>query len=184
MSAKFSNPHNIFIGTDALNHGSMQEIENNICNDVINNGRTFLYKVTPLYRFKMDIIPIGVLFEYETIDKKEKISHCKFCFNIEKGYKINYYDGSDMKFEDIDKRENGPIMEVKNKSVISKKNNTYKNYYVDVRNKIFHLVFDEKEKCEVLKNVKIKYIQEVTGAPTEITAKDFEICEKCNNKGE
>lgn len=180
LSARFSNPHNIFIGTDDLNHGSMQEIENNICDEVINNGRTFLYKVTPLYNFKNDIIPIGVLFEYETIDEKEKITHCKFCFNIEKGYTINYYDGSSMRFEEVDKRENEIIKKVENKSIASKETNIYKNYYVDVRNKVFHLVFDEKEKCEGLKNVKIKYIQEVTGKPEEIIAKKFKICEKCN----
>ena len=180
LSARFSSPHNIFIGTDTLNHGAMGDIEDDICDEVTNNNRIFLYKVTPLYRFKNDIVPIGVLFEYETIDKEEKIAHCKFCFNVEKGYKINYYDGSNIKFENIDKRDENLTKEVYESSIVSKTTNTYKNYYVDVRTKIFHLIFDEKEKCEELKYVRRKYIQEITGNPNEIYSKNFELCEKCN----
>ena len=187
LSARFSNPHNIFIGTDTLNHGAMKDIEDDICREILNNERVFLYKVTPIYMFRNDIIPIGVLFEYETIDKKEKILHCKFCFNIEKGKKINYYNGSNIKFENVEKREDNTIKEVNNKSIVSKQTNTYKNYYVDIRTKIFHVIYDEKEKCEELKGVRKKYIQEVTGYEEAILSnkdKKFKICKKCKKKFE
>lgn len=187
LSAKFSNPHNIFIGTDTLNHGSMKGIEDDICREILNNDRIFLYKVTPIYMFRNDIIPIGVLFEYETIDKKEKIIHCKFCFNIEKGKKINYYNGSNINFENVEKREDNTIKEVNAKSLVSKQTNTYKNYYVDIRAKIFHVIYDEKEKCEDLKGVRKKYIQEVTGDEESILSdkdKNFKICRKCKKKFE
>ena len=179
LSARFSSPHNIFIGTDTLNHGSMNEIEKFICNKVTIDGRIFLYKVTPIYMFKNDIIPIGVLFEYETIDRKTKIAGCKFCFNVEEGYKINYYDGSDIKIENVNKREKDIIKEVYEKSTDAKKDNEYKNFYIDIRTKTFHLIYDEKEKCEDLKSIRRKYIQETTAKLEAILKNnEFKVCQK------
>ena len=163
----------------------MKDIEDDICKKIKNNDRIFLYKVTPIYMLKNDIIPIGVLFEYETIDKKEKIVHCKFCFNIEKEHKINYYNGEDIKFEDIEKRKEDRIKKIETKLSVSKENSKYKNYYVDVRTKTFHVIYDEREKCEDLKGVRRKYIQEVTGDENAIlNTKDeeFKICQKCKEK--
>lgn len=99
-----------------------------------------------------------------------------------KGKKINYYNGDNIKFEDIEKREEDIIKEIKEKSYVSKGNNKYKNYYVDIRKKVFHVIYSEKEKCEDLKGVRHKYIQEVTGDENAILDKDFNICQMCKAK--
>ena len=53
-----------------------------------------IYKVTPVYKFKEDVVPIGVLIEVDAINDSENFHKCRFCYNIQDGYKINYYDGS------------------------------------------------------------------------------------------
>ena len=147
----------------------MKTIENKIVKKVEDNNRKILYKVTPLYMFKRDIVPFGVLFEYESIDKKEKIKSCKFCYNIQKNHKIQISD------EDI-------IKKLQNKSNVSSKGKDYKNYYLNIKDNVFHLNYDDIEKCEELKGIPIKYIQEVTGKKEEIIVnEDFSICKKCEN---
>ena len=183
LSARFSTPHNIFIGTDTLNHGAMYDIENEIYNEVSTNNRMFLYKVTPVYMFKNDIVPIGLIYEYETIDKEDKISHCKFCYNVEKGFKINYYDGGIKRIEETEIRDDTITKEVEEPSKALHKENKYQNYYINVKDKKFHLVYDEKEKCKELKYVRRKYIQETTANYAEIIQnKNFSICSKCIKK--
>ena len=183
LSARFSTPHNIFIGTDTLNHGAMYDIENEIYNEVSTNNRMFLYKVTPVYMFKNDIVPIGLIFEYETIDKEDKISHCKFCYNVEKGFKINYYDGGIKRIEETEIRDDTITKEVEEPSKALHKENKYQNYYINVKDKKFHLVYDEKEKCKELKYVRRKYIQETTANYAEIIQnKNFSNCSKCIKK--
>lgn len=183
LSAKFSDYNNIFIGTENLNTGAMKKIENDIVSKIEQDDRKIIYKVTPVYMFKKDIVPFGVLFEYETIDKKEKIYGCKFCYNIQRNHKINYFDGSNRKIENIPMKNEDNLDKPKNKSIISSERKQYKNYYLNIKNNSFHLVYDEKEKCEDLKGLQIKYIQEVTGKKEEILANDsFSICKKCEKK--
>ena len=79
----------------------MFDIEEEIYNEVSNNNRMFIYKVTPIYMFKNDIVPIGIIFEYETIDKGDKISHCKFCYNIEKGRTLNIVFDEHFRISDV-----------------------------------------------------------------------------------
>ena len=181
LSARFSDFNNIFIGTKKLNHSMMYRIEKSI-EDIVVENRKILYKVTPLYMFKMDIVPMGVLFEYESIDKKEKILGCKFCYNVQPNHKINYFDGSNVKIENIQIPEKDEWVEQKNNSIVSS-DKTAKNYYLNIKTNVFHLVYDEKEKCEDLKGVAIKFIQEVTGVKEDILkGTEFKICKKCEKK--
>lgn len=182
LSAKFADVNNIFIGTEDLNTGAMKKIENDIVDIIEQNKRKILYKVTPLYMFKKDIIPFGILFEYETIDKKEKIYCCKFCYNIQKNHKINYFDGSDRKIENILIENNNDLNKIQNKSKVSSKRKQYKNYYLNIKDNVFHLVYDEKEKCVKLKGIPTKFIQEVTGKKEDILVKGFSICKECERK--
>lgn len=114
LSAKKEDTNNIFIGTKYLNKITMKNIENNLYYDIKKNNRIYLYKVTPMYKFKEDIVPLGVLLETETIDKYEKKQICKFCYNIQNGKKINYYDGSNKPIEKVYGRRE-PIKEIKNR---------------------------------------------------------------------
>ena len=83
LSAKNADENNIFIGTEYLNKTTMKSVENDIYNYIKKDKRIFIYKVTPKYKKKNDIVPFGVLIEAETIDEKEKISRCRFCYNIQ-----------------------------------------------------------------------------------------------------
>ncbi len=186
LSAKFSDFNNIFIGTQNLNTNSMKDIESEVLKLVKNDGRTILYKVSPLYMFERDIIPFGVLFEYKSIDKKEEICGCKFCYNIQKDYKINYFDGSNKSIDNISMENVNQVKKPEVESKVSSYKKEYKNYYLNIKTNVFHIVYDEKEKCEELKGVQIKYIQEVTGSKDEvksarckITGTKFKICKKC-----
>lgn len=61
-------------------------------------------------------------------------------------------------------------------------NMKHKNFYIDVRTKTFHLIYDEKEKCEDLKGIKRKYIQETTAKFEAIlNNNEFMVCQKCNS---
>ena len=180
LSAKFSDFNNIFIGTQKLNNGAMNNIEEDIVKKVKSENRKILYKVIPLYMFKKDIVPFGVLFEYESIDNKDKILGCKFCYNIQPNHRINYFDGSSIRIEDIVIPQKDEWEKIESKSIVSSKRKKYKNYYLNIKTKVFHLIFDEKEKCEDLKGIATKFIQEVTGDKEEILSnKEFKICKKC-----
>lgn len=183
LSARFSDYNNVFIGTQHLNTISMKSIEDEIVKLAESENRKILYKVTPLYMFEKDIVPFGVLLEYESIDNKDKINGCQFCYNIQPNHKINYFDGSNMKIEDIQMPEVEAWKEHENKSKVSSIKKERKNYYLNTKTNVFHLIYNEKEKCEDLKGVAIKFIQEVTGKREEILQNDkFKLCEKCEMK--
>ncbi len=175
LSAKNANENNIFIGTEYLNKTTMKNIETEIYNYIKKDKRIFLYKVTPQYKFKEDIIPLGILIEAETIDNKEKISICRFCYNIQKGIKINYYDGSNMPIESTYGKRKANIRE--SKIVLkNKENNKYKDYEINIKTKTFHL---KSKHCSYINNVNPKYIQETKAYEEDIINRGFKLCKKC-----
>ncbi len=182
LSAKRADPNNIFIGTEYLNQITMKRIENKIYRDVKKNKRVYLYKVTPKYKFKEDIVPIGVLIEAETIDDLKKKQLCKFCYNIQKGIKINYYDGGNKPIEEVyGKRENTAILKKKRK--VNDEDNKYREYSINIRTKTFHLL---TKNCSYIRDIEPKYIQETKASREGIKAKGYKLCKKCTkikNKG-
>ena len=175
LSAKNLNPNNLFIGTEYLNQITMKSVEKELHDRITQNGRTYLYKVTPIY-FKKDTVPYGVLMEAETInDNLEKDQFCRFCYNIQDGVKINYYDGGNEPIEKV----YGTLEESKLKIVKERneENNKYKNYSINVRTSTFHLM---SKNCCSIKNIEKKYIQETRAAEDEILSKGFKLCKRCN----
>ena len=71
---------------------------------------------------------------------------------------------------------------IQDKSNVSSKRKQYKNYYLNIKDNSFHLVYDEKEKCEKLKGIQTKFIQEVTGKKEDILDNNFTICKECERK--
>ncbi len=173
LSAKKANPVNLFIGTDYLNKKTMKKIEKEIYDYVKDYKRTFLYKVTLKYKYKEDVVPIGILIEAETIDSSEKIYICRFCYNIQEGTKINYYDGSDIPIEESYGKR---ITKIKTTRQSNEKNNKYKEYDINVKTKTFHL---SSKECSAIKNLEPKYIQETKAYEKEILSKEFKLCKKC-----
>lgn len=183
LSAKNADENNIFIGTHYLNHTSMRNVEKLLYSKVKNNNRAYVYKVTPQYaeNFDNDTIPIGVLMEAETIDNLEKDQFCRFCYNIQKGIKINYYDGSNKPIEKVYGTLN--TWKLKEKSERNDVDNKFRDYFIDIRTNTFHL---QSKNCNELKNVELKYIQETRANIYDVInitnaddTKKFKICEKC-----
>ena len=175
LSAKALNPHNMFIGTAYMNQITMKGVEKELYDRITKNGRTYLYKVTPVY-FKKDTVPYGILMEAETInDDLEKDHFCRFCYNVQDGVKINYYNGGNEPIEKV----YGTLEEPKLKTTKERneENNKYKNYSINIKTSTFHLM---SKNCCSIKNVEKKYIQETRAAEDEITAKGFKLCKRCN----
>ena len=176
LSAKNAIPDNIFIGTEYLNKITMKSVETELYNDIKDNNRVYLYKVTPKYKQKEDVVPFGILIEAETIDNGEKKQLCKFCYNIQAGIKINYYDGSNNPIEEVyGKREE---YKIKTRIPKDENNNKYKEYSINVKTKMFHLF---SKKCGYIKNVEPKYIQETKAFEEDIINRGFKLCKKCTN---
>lgn len=91
LSAKLANPNNIFIGTIKLNKSYMKKVENEIAKYIKDHSVKVLYKVTVKYK-STNQIPIGILIEAQSLD--DDFSICRFCYNIQKGTKFNYSDGT------------------------------------------------------------------------------------------
>ena len=176
LSARRANIDNLFIGTDYLNQKTMKNVEMQIYNYVKKDNRVFLYKVTPKYKFKEDVVPIGILIEAETIDDFEKICICKFCYNIKSGIKINYYDGSNIPIEEAYGKR---VTKHKTKYKKSDENNKYKEYKINVKTKTFHLL---SENCGYIQNIEPKYIQETKAYEKDILKKGYKLCKKCTIK--
>lgn len=178
LSAKNADYNNIFIGTSYMNQITMKSVEDELYKKVKENNRMYLYKVTPKYKFKEDTVPIGILIEAETIDDLEKDYMCRFCYNIQKGVKINYYDGSSKPIEDV--YNTLEVQGLKKDTDKNEENNKYKNYSIDIRSLTFHL---SSKNCSLIKNVDQKYIQETRACKDDIISKSekgYKLCEKCN----
>ena len=164
LSAKRADPNNIFIGTEYLNKITMKSIENEIYRDVKEKKRIYLYKVTPKYKFKEDVVPIGILIEAETIDNLSKKQLCKFCYNIQQGIKINYYDGGNKPIEEV-YGKNETAITLRKKRRVDDEDNKYREYAIN--------------NCSYIQNVEPKYIQETKASKDGIKAKKYKLCKRC-----
>ena len=179
LSAKKIDYNNIFIGTAYMNQITMKSVENALYNKIKENNRIYLYKVTPMYKMSKDTVPLGILMEAESIDNLEKDYMCKFCYNIQKGVKIDYYDGSNKPIEKV--YNTLETQKLKKDTDKNEEGNRYRNYSIDVRTKTFHVY---SANCNLLQGVESKYIQETRACEDEIIKKsyekDYKLCKKCN----
>lgn len=176
LSAKINERDNIFIGTKYLNQKTMYSIEQMIYDDVYRGKRKYIYKVSLIYKFEKDKLPIGVLIEAKTIDNLEKKEICRFCYNIQQGNKINYYDGSNIPIEQIFENKENYVETEKKTRKVNEEKLKYKDYKINTRTKTFHSL---NANCEALRNTDIKYIQETTASKEDIIKKGFKLCKKC-----
>ena len=94
LTGENDNEKNLITGTQYLNIEGMLPFENMIADYVKETGNHVMYRVTPIYNEKYDLVPCGVLMEaYSVEDEGEGIKFNVYCYNNQPGVEIDYYDG-------------------------------------------------------------------------------------------
>lgn len=177
LSAKLADRKNIFIGTNTLNTSIMFKIENRIKKYIKENEVRILYRVTIKYK-GIDQIPTGILIEAQSLD--DNFSVCEFCYNVQKGVKFNYKDGTiieDTRFNIIKKVKN--VISKKSNSKPKKKDEEHTNNYIIDREKMkFHL---KDINCNEVDTIKSKFKNETTATRSELESVELTACMCCSN---
>lgn len=86
-------PENLITGTQHLNQGSMQPIENRIVDYIRQTGHHVLYRVTPFFQGD-ELVARGLRMEARSVeDDGAGISLNMYCYNIQPGVSIDYATG-------------------------------------------------------------------------------------------
>ncbi len=94
LSGENANERNLITGTRYLNVSGMLPFENLVGDYVKETGNHVLYRSTPIF-VDDEWVARGVLLEgYSIEDNGEGVQFCVFCYNVQPGVTINYYDGS------------------------------------------------------------------------------------------
>ena len=95
LAGENDNEKNLITGTQYLNIEGMLPFENMIADYVKETDNHVMYRVTPIYEDNYDLVACGVLMEaYSVEDEGEGICFNVFCYNVQPGVEIDYYDGS------------------------------------------------------------------------------------------
>ena len=95
LAGENDNKQNLITGTGYMNVDGMLPFENMIADYLKETGNHVMYRVTPIYKEKYDKVACGVLMEaYSVEDEGEGIKFNIFCYNVQPGVEIDYYDGS------------------------------------------------------------------------------------------
>ena len=86
-----NNLENLITGTISLNQKYMVEVENATRDFLEKSNQSVIYRVTPYY-LGDELVPRGVLME--VYSSTGSLSICKYIYNIQNGFTINYKDGS------------------------------------------------------------------------------------------
>ena len=93
LTGENANEKNLITGTGYMNVTGMLPFENRIAEYVEDPGNHVMYRVTPIFE-SYDFVARGVLMEaYSVEDKGAGIRFCVFCYNVQPGICIDYYDG-------------------------------------------------------------------------------------------
>lgn len=98
LSGQNNNPKNLMTGTRSLNSPEMLKHENDIAYYLKQNPNNYIrYRVKPIYR-NDELVARGVQMMAESLSNNGQpdngVSFNVYIFNIEKGVKINYSDGT------------------------------------------------------------------------------------------
>ena len=176
LFARFADKKNIFIGTNFLNTSIMAKIERRVHNYIMENNVKVLYKVTIRYK-GVDQIPTGILIEAKSLD--DDFNVCEFCYNVQKGVKFNYKDGTiieDTRLNSIRKAIN-LLNKKSNLHIIKKNKEQTKDYIIDRKKLQFHL---KDANCKTIDNIGLKFLNETTATKTELLKVDLTACNCCN----
>lgn len=104
----------LITGTRFLNVGSgsdngMLEYENLVAEYIrANKNKHVLYRVTPVYKDKNDLLASGVLMEGYSVEDSS-IRFCVFCYNVQPGISIDYETGMSKISSSSDKNPDVPV---------------------------------------------------------------------------
>ena len=98
LTGQNNNPKNLMTGTRSLNSPEMLKHENDIAYYLKQNPNNFIrYRVKPIYRGD-ELVARGVQMMAESLSSNGQADHGVsfnvYIFNVEKGVKINYSDGT------------------------------------------------------------------------------------------
>lgn len=86
-----NNLENLITGTISLNQKYMVEVENATRDFLEKSNQSVIYRVTPYY-LGDELVPRGVLME--VYSSTGSLSICKYIYNIQDGFTINYSNGT------------------------------------------------------------------------------------------
>ena len=94
LSAENDNRRNLVTGTRYMNINGMLPFENMVADYIKETGNHVAYKVSPIFEGSNSVCS-GVQIEaFSVEDNGEGICFNVYCYNIQPGININYYDGS------------------------------------------------------------------------------------------
>lgn len=95
LAGENDNEKNLITGTRFLNIEGMLPFENMVADYIKETKNHVMYRVTPVYKESLDLLPYGVIMEALSVeDGGEGISFSIFAYNKQPGVVIDYSDGS------------------------------------------------------------------------------------------
>ena len=94
LAGENDNKKNLITGTRFLNIEGMLPFENMVADYIKETGNHVMYRVTPVYKESLDLLPYGVIIEALSLeDGGEGISFSVFSYNKQPGVHIDYSTG-------------------------------------------------------------------------------------------
>ena len=173
LTAENDNEKNLITGTRYLNIDGMYDFEEMVDHYITETENHVMYRVTPIYKNDIDLVPWGVLMEgYSVEDNGDGVQFNVFCYNVQPGVVIDYYDGSSW----LD-GENPPPKDDDNtdESGSGSVGNGEITYILNTSSKKFH-----KPTCSNGINTSEKNKQETTKTREEVVADGYQPCGNCD----
>lgn len=105
LTGENNNEKNLVTGTDFMNknHDGMLGFENMVADYIKDTENHVMYRVTPIYEGIYDLVAKGIQIEaYSVEDEGDGICFNVYCYNVQPGIVINYYDGTSRRATDPD----------------------------------------------------------------------------------
>lgn len=92
LSRILDDERNLITGTRYFNTEGMLYFEDATLDYIYDTNNHVIYRVTPVYKEKDDLVPAGVLMEIKSVEDDE-LSFCAFVYNNQPGISIDYSTG-------------------------------------------------------------------------------------------
>ncbi len=164
LTGENNNKCNLVTGTVFLNLKGMLPFENMVADYVKETGNHVIYRVTPIYEGEYDLVPAGVLMEgWSVEDEGEGICFNVYCYNVQPGVIINYFDGSSRAEGDTSDDSTLPVVTI---------------YILNTNGKTIHL-----PSCYHAQSIKEENKQEFSGDIQTKTDEGYKACGTCKPLG-
>lgn len=159
LTGENANKKNLITGTRYLNIDGMLSFEDMVADYVKSTDNHVLYRVTPVFSDN-ELVARGVVMEgYSVEDKGESICFNVFCYNVQPGITINYYDGTS-------------TLAVNGKTYIWV---TACTFIINTGTKKFHM-----ENCSSASTLSPANSSKFTGKPDELINFGYSPCGRCH----